>query len=116
MSITSHIIDGSNVHVILNTNFNQIDYTKMEVLQDQSVVCDQVQIRYSKPKNVINEVVSNSGSRNLMILITQIDNIQIHHGYFIDLHTIHKTTNETTTIICPIKNQNIFANITKKVT
>lgn len=105
--------------------------------------CEQIEIKYSKKKNTLTLFVNDSTSK-IVIFVTKFDTRDILFSYFIDLQEYKKcksqnrqpTTNadliergfkqlmkgNTTqnnnvgkSITCPIKNQNIFAKVNRKV-
>lgn len=122
MQIISHSLENLNLTLTLNETFNQIYYTKMEVLTDNTVVCDEIKISYSKPKNCIHDTICSKTSKTIVVLITCIDKTSVQYAYCVDLQNDNDnkisnnqiTTHQTKQIICPIKNQNIFAKVTKK--
>lgn len=126
----------NTVNNMININFNklfkQIKFVKMELLNDNStdstMESEEMEFKYTKNKSNINVFIS---SKNFVILlIKEIDNIQVMYSYYLNIskssslfkdQVILKSQkiNESTInckklIDCQIKNENIFAKITKK--
>jgi hypothetical protein len=131
----------NTVNNMININFNklfkQIKFVKMELLNhnstDSTMESEEMEFKYTKNKSNINVFIS---SKNFVILlIKEIDNIQVMYSYYLNisksslkdevlfsgLSSILKSQkiNESTInckklIDCQIKNENIFAKITKK--
>lgn len=126
----------NTVNNMININFNklfkQIKFVKMELLNDNStdstMESEEMEFKYTKNKSNINVFIS---SKNFVILlIKEIDNIQVMYSYYLNIsksssllkdEVILKSQkiNESTInckklIDCQIKNENIFAKITKK--
>ena len=119
MKISRYEFNNNTLEIIFDESFKQIIYSKIEqiVNDDINMEYDNTEIMYSKNKNNIRIFTQ---SQYIIVLITQIDNKPVQYAYRIvnennnksvDLKTID---NLDLKIKCPIKNQNIFANIKKK--
>lgn len=119
MKISSYEFNNNTLEIIFDKSFKQIIYSKIEpiVNDDINMEYDNTEIMYSKNKNNITIFTQ---SNYIIVLVTHIDNKQVQYAYRIlnennnksvDLKTID---NLDLKIKCPIKNENIFANIKKK--
>lgn len=122
MKITYYNINSNTVTINFNKHFKQIRFIKMELLNDKDTESlmhsEEFEIKYNKDKSTINLFVS---SQNFFVLlIKEIDYIPVIYSYYLTIKN-NLTTNdcqfnikELNNINCPIKNENIFAKITKK--
>jgi hypothetical protein len=129
------------VNIHFNKSFKQIKFVKMELLNensnDSAMDSEEMQIKYTKNKSNINVFIS---SKNfIVILIKEIDNVPVIYSYYLNklnipTHYDNTIQNEVMfsglssilksqkinecidkkVIDCQIKNENIFAKITKK--
>ena len=120
MKISSYEFNNNALEIIFDKSFKQIIYSKIEpiVNDDINMEYDNTEIIYSKNKNKITIFTQ---SQYIIVLITQIDNKPMQYAYRISKENkngkcIDKTINNNfdLKIKCPIKNENIFANIKKK--
>jgi hypothetical protein len=139
MKIESYTIIDNVLTLHFDCDFNQVSYIKMEsYLESKSgdLECEEMEIRYSKNRNSFKTFIKDN-SNTIVILIKKFNNENVSYGYYINKY-IQKDKDqllanglvgilksdtikrESHTIkqdekICPIKNQNIFAKIRKKV-
>lgn len=141
MKIESYTIIDNVLTLHFDCDFNQVSYIKMEsYLESKSgdLECEEMEIRYSKNRNSFKTFIKDN-SNTIVILIKKFNNEIVSYGYYINKY-IQKDKDkdqllanglvgilksdtikrESHTIkqdekICPIKNQNIFAKIRKKV-
>lgn len=141
MKIESYTIIDNVLTLHFDCDFNQVSYIKMEsYLESKSgdLECEEMEIRYSKNRNSFKTFIKDN-SNTIVILIKKFNNEIVSYGYYINKY-IQKDKDkdqllanglvgilksniverESDTIkqdekICPIKNQNIFAKIRKKV-
>jgi len=122
MKISSYEFNNNTLEIIFDTSFKQIIYSKIEPIinddinDDINMDSDNTEIMYSKNKNNITIFTQ---KQYIIVLITQIDNKPVQYAYRISKEnnkSIDKTINNNFNlkIQCPIKNENIFANIKKK--
>ena len=124
MKITSYNINSNTVTLNFNKHFKQIRFIKMELLNDKNTESlmhsEEFEIKYNKDKSTINLFISSQDF--FILLIKEIDYIPVIYSYYLTVKipsqyttlTQIKTNILSNNINCPIKNENIFAKITKK--
>ena len=80
--ISSETKDDNSIKVKFDRNFEQIKFVKMECVGQGNMDCEEMEIKYSKPKDIINLFLNNS--RMIVILIKEIDNKQVLFSYYIE--------------------------------
>ena len=140
MKIECCNITNNTVTLSFNKLFKQIRFIKMELLNendtDSLMHSEEFEIKYNKDKCNINLFISSQ--KFFILLIKEIDHIPVIYSYYLNLNQINnnydvsninssqenillkaKESLDTLSITsnyinCPIKNENIFAKITKK--
>lgn len=124
MKITYYNINSNTATLNFNKNFKQIRFIKMELLNDKNTESlmhsEEFEIKYNKDKSTIDLFISSQDF--FILLIKEIDHIPVIYSYYLTVKipsqyttlTQIKTNILSNNINCPIKNENIFAKITKK--
>jgi hypothetical protein len=128
MKIIYYNINSNTVTLNFNKHFKQIRFIKMELLNDKNTESlmhsEEFEIKYNKDKSTIDLFISSQDF--FILLIKEIDYIPVIYSYYLTIKnnlTINvpqlnikevKTNLLSNNINCPIKNENIFAKITKK--
>ena len=143
MKIEYYNTTNNMININFNKLFKQIKFVKMELLNENStdatMESEEMEFKYTKNKSNINVFFS---SKNfVIILVKEIDNISVMYSYYLNIsqscslgqenevlfsglssilknHHLHDCKDDykdTKKLIdCQIKNENIFAKITKK--
>lgn len=124
MKITYYNINSNTVTLNFNKHFKQIKFIKMELLNDKNseslMHSEEFEIKYNKDKSTIDLFISSQDF--FILLIKEIDYIPVIYSYYLTIKSQYqantlkeiKTNILSNNINCPIKNENIFAKITKK--
>lgn len=121
MKIESYNIINNNLDIKFNKQFQQIKFVKMELPFSNTNTCqmesEEIEIKYSKRKSHIN--VFTLSNNFTIIFVKELDKVDVMLSYYFNTnsHSNLNTNciqNESSNTYCSIKNENIFAKITKK--
>ena len=133
MKVISYDYNLKSINIKFDCVFKQIKIIKLESNENElngELINDEIEMSFSKEKDTINLFINEP--KLIIIYINELDKQKISYSYLINLKsTLPMSTSETIDIPlslevvkecdqkldvrCPIKNQNIFAKITKKV-